>query len=250
MSEVKQYYIGWDVGAWYCDENSKSRDAIVILDSESNVIGIPCRKNIADEILSTINALGFVKELFRLCKCLEKFYEKDKFLIAIDTPLGYSEGFVKLVTNKGFSDFKKGDEIGNPYLFRETERRIAKEFKKSLSAVTHMIGSQSTKGMHALAKFANNELERTGVWKAKEGEIFFIETYPAVQEKINMANLDAVLSEKIPAIGISKRLDIVDAYKCAVIAYEFDNDKEREIFHQPEKDIPIAEGWIWAKKKN
>ena len=29
------YYVGWDVGAWHCDKNTNSRDAIVIQDKES-----------------------------------------------------------------------------------------------------------------------------------------------------------------------------------------------------------------------
>lgn len=29
---VFTHFIGWDVGAWDCDKNSNSRDAILILD--------------------------------------------------------------------------------------------------------------------------------------------------------------------------------------------------------------------------
>ena len=40
MSKDTNYYIGWDVGAWNCDKNRKSRDAIVVLDGEKTVKGI------------------------------------------------------------------------------------------------------------------------------------------------------------------------------------------------------------------
>lgn len=31
--QVPAYFVGWDVGGWNCDNNSESRDAIVILDA-------------------------------------------------------------------------------------------------------------------------------------------------------------------------------------------------------------------------
>lgn len=43
---MKHYYIGWDVGAWNCDRNAASRDAIVILDAARRVIGTPGRGNL------------------------------------------------------------------------------------------------------------------------------------------------------------------------------------------------------------
>lgn len=38
MSSNK-YFVGWDVGAWNCDKNKSSRDAIVILDSNGKLLG-------------------------------------------------------------------------------------------------------------------------------------------------------------------------------------------------------------------
>jgi hypothetical protein len=46
------FYIGWDVGGWNCDKNGKSRDALVILDADMNLIGKPWRGNLSE----TINA--------------------------------------------------------------------------------------------------------------------------------------------------------------------------------------------------
>lgn len=39
-------FIGWDVGGWNCDRNTCSRDALVVLDSERNMIGQPWRDNV------------------------------------------------------------------------------------------------------------------------------------------------------------------------------------------------------------
>jgi hypothetical protein len=37
-SQPKSFSIGWDVGAWNYDKNSKSRDAIVILDETLAIV--------------------------------------------------------------------------------------------------------------------------------------------------------------------------------------------------------------------
>lgn len=38
-----ELFIGWDVGAWNCDKNPISRDALVVLDSQRNLMGGLCR---------------------------------------------------------------------------------------------------------------------------------------------------------------------------------------------------------------
>ena len=39
-------FIGWDVGGWNCDNNPKSRDAMVVLNAERQIVGKPWRGNL------------------------------------------------------------------------------------------------------------------------------------------------------------------------------------------------------------
>ena len=41
-------YIGWDVGGWNCERNPTSRDAIVILDANLEIVGTPWRGNLRE----------------------------------------------------------------------------------------------------------------------------------------------------------------------------------------------------------
>ena len=53
------YYVGWDVGAWYCDKNAHSRDAIVVLD-ENKVI-VASRRRVVRRELTKNNIHEFLK---------------------------------------------------------------------------------------------------------------------------------------------------------------------------------------------
>jgi hypothetical protein len=46
------FFVGWDVGAWNCDRNGRSRDAIVILNESRSIIGKPWRGNLRECIIS------------------------------------------------------------------------------------------------------------------------------------------------------------------------------------------------------
>jgi hypothetical protein len=41
MTMAASYFIGWDVGGWSCDKNKDSRDAIVVIDENKEVVGKP-----------------------------------------------------------------------------------------------------------------------------------------------------------------------------------------------------------------
>ena len=60
------YYIGWDVGGWNCEKNSKSRDAIVILDANGCKIGEAFRVNLRNYIIESKNTLDFVSNILLL----------------------------------------------------------------------------------------------------------------------------------------------------------------------------------------
>ena len=103
------------------------------------------------------------------------------------------------------------DAIGlsdtNQYLYRR-QSDYFRANKKPLSAVKDMIGSQATKAMHVLAKFAHHA-QSCGVWK-RMGEFNHVEAYPASYKEF-------LLTKKLLMNQTSRaNEDIQDAAICAV----------------------------------
>lgn len=227
------YYIGWDVGGWNCDNNPNSRDAIVILDDFRHLVGTPWRGNLREMINQAYNSKQFVWGLFDLCGVLS--IQPGRVTLAVDTPLGFSEDFVRLVSGQGHAGEMSG-WAENPYLYRQTERMLFARQINPLSAVKDMIGSQATKGMHVLAKFAPN-VTSIGEWS--DGEFLkVIEAYPSPCKNSNL--IKSWKTNWIP----DKKDDINDAHTCALIAQIYDNS--RGALWSPPEDIPLSEGWIWV----
>jgi hypothetical protein len=233
VSSPASYFIGWDVGGWNCDKNGKSRDALVILDSTLSVVG-KRRGNLRGCIAAATTTSDWLMALFTYCEA-ECPSGPLAVTMAIDTPLGFPEALVNLITRQGSiqPDSKSGL---NRYLFRYTERHLFERGLKPLSAVKDMIGSQATKGMHVLARFAPR-IESCGVW-TDGSEFRAIETYPAVCRKS-----PAVMAE-LAAGDTMDHEDLKDAYVCAQMARLFSTD--RHMLEEPPKDVPISEGWIWV----
>lgn len=95
------FFIGWDVGAWNCDKNRKTRDAIVILDEQLAIVGEPWHGNLRKAIAGAATTVDWFNALFRNCKSVFPSGHP-RVTMAIDTPLGISEDFVALVTRQGF----------------------------------------------------------------------------------------------------------------------------------------------------
>ena len=109
-----------------------------------------------------------------------------------------------------------------------------------LSAIKDMIGSQATKAMHVVARFAPQLLSH-GVW-TDGAHLTVIETYPALCR----ARLGPQVGiEPIPKTG--READILDAAVCARIARDFQLNRER--LEPPTDDTPPSEGWIWAPRR-
>lgn len=232
----KTFYIGWDVGGWNCDKNSRSRDAIAILDSKLEVAGTPWRGNLRDAINEAKTSRDWLRRLFFLCKA-DLPSEPLRTILAIDTPLGFSEAFTRLATRlEGVEEI--GQSHTNPYLFRQTERFLFEHGHKPLSAVKDMIGSQATKGMHVLAKFAPKVVQ-CGVW-TDGGLLTVIEAYPSACKKSKTLN---AARSSYESLGHE---DKEDALTCALIAHLF--VEKFELLSHPEDNVPRSEGWIWAPK--
>lgn len=230
-----RYFIGWDVGGWNCDKNPRSRDAIVILDSALEIVGQPWRGNLRREINTVATTGEWIASLFALCAADPPGEHLD-VTMAIDTPLGFSDEFVRLVTHLTCVAEPIECSNTNPYLLRKTERHLFEQGLSPLSAVKDMIGSQATKGMHVLAKFAPR-IESCGVWTNGQG-FRAIEAYPAACRKT------AVIGKLLG--GCQKLLpdDLEDARVCALIASLFATD--RNALEAPGADVPLSEGWIWV----
>ena len=238
-SQSPTFFIGWDVGGWNCDKNAESRDAIVILDANLAIVGQPWRGNLRSCINVATTSKGWVHALFVLCKAGPSPV-KARITIAIDTPLGFSQAFVALVTGSKCVEQLAGSAT-NPYLFRQTERQLFDQGIRPLSAVKDMIGSQATKGMHALAKFAP-QVTRCGVW-TDGNALTAIEAYPSPCK--HSALMDAML---LPYADWrqANHQDKVDALICALIAYCF--EVRPDTLAHPSGGVPASEGWIWLPK--
>lgn len=232
----KKFYIGWDVGAWHCKTSAKgSADAIVILDGALSVVGTPWRGNLRETINSTASSNDWISALFSLCEAVP--VNNLKITIGIDTPLGFSDEFTQLVTRLQYSEPIETAST-NPYLFRQTERYLFEQGLTPLSAITHMIGSQATKGMHMLAKFAPQRTE-CGVWTDQD-VLTAIEAYPSACK--GSATIKA-LQARFPVLGHD---DKDDALICSLVAYLFSTN--RKALAEPPPNTPEREGWIWVPK--
>ncbi len=239
MSSVTQhqdFYIGWDVGGWNCDKNSRSRDAVVILDTSLAIIGQPWRGNLRNSINAVQTSEEWIQALFELCAA-DTIHAWSHIYLAIDTPLGFSEEFIGLITELRCAA-ALGNSSSNPYLYRGTERLLFEQGLAPLSPIKDMIGSQATKGMHVLARFAR-EMVSCGVWTDGRA-LTVLEAYPSgCQHSATITKL----RDRYDALDHE---DKEDALTCALVAYLY--AVKRELLAVPTSDIPVSEGWIWVPK--
>ena len=233
MSEHSTIGVGWDVGGWNCDNNSKSRDALVIVGAHGELLGQPWRGNLRHVINEAASTAEFLAKVFALCR-LASGFSTSSVTVAIDAPLCFPASLIALLT-EGRTERNLGDSAANPYLYRFTERRLATSHNVPLSTVKDMIGSQSSKAIHAIAKFAPT-IQSLGIW-SDGGTTRFIETYPAACRR------RVVGSEKLGLIGLIGHNDIIDAGVCALIAHRFATAPQT--LEAPPAEAPATEGWIW-----
>lgn len=212
--------------------------ALVILDSALVIVGEPWRGNLRTFINESKNSKEFICKLISLCTD-NLLTNIEHVTLSIDTPLGFSVGFTELVTGLKFLE-PVGSYDTNPYLYRQTERYLFEHGLSPLSAIKDMIGSQATKGIHVLAKFAP-EMRLCGVWS--DGELLTaIEAYPAACKN---SRLIETLRQQVANQPIENQ-DKMDAFTCALIGYLFSKNPEKLI--APKDSVPPSEGWIWIPK--
>ena len=244
------YLIGWDVGGWNCDNNPTSRDALVILDAERNLIGTPWRGNLRTSINAASTARDWLRALFAYCRADFPGHSL-QVVLAIDTPLAFSETFIRLITHKDYAE-PIGSSETNPYLFRATERFLFEHGLKQLSPIKDMLGSQATKGMHVLRKYVPKAMQ-CGVWS--DGKcLSAIEAYPSackhstfIQDLLARYGADEQCNptEKHPIESFDHQ-DKRDALTCALLAHAF-AFRPNDLVSPPDF-MPVNEGWIWVPK--
>lgn len=232
-SKVNVYCIGWDVGGWNCDKNPNSRDALCILDMNRKMVGQPWRGNLRQSINQAADTASWLGRIFALCGAKEPAVPF-QVTLAIDTPLGFPLALIDLMT-RGQPVGTIGSSGSNPYLFRQTERRLFERGIQPLSPIKDMIGSQASKGMHALAKFAPHRL-RCGVW-SDGAMLTAIEAYPAPCKR------SALMQSIGEPFSQLDHADKADALTCALVAWLFKQNPKQ--LAGPDNTVPENEGWIW-----
>jgi len=119
-----------------------------------------------------------------------------------------------------------------------------------------MIGAQATKGLHFLNQFQLKP-DSLGVWKKDKGKdkdkLTVIEAYPATVLDPKKKLIDAFATkmklsqEKVDNLSPAKQ-DRFDAYKCAVVAKAYVEDKNSLIAPKAVINEDEGEGWIWTFK--
>lgn len=236
-------FVGWDVGGWHCDRNRESRDALVVLqlNSESKpvLIGKAWRGSLRP-VLAAHRGTALMGEMLRLCDV--DITETAEIMIAIDAPLGWPSSMLSLANGGGIAEVSDKDD-GNVYTRRATELGLIRQGFSPLSSVRDMIGSQSTKAIHFL-RAARLASQPDAVWS--DGRVSAIESYPAVALKsAQCASLHEPLFQNLLAqqtITKPALPDVRDALACAVVAYLAAEQPDSVI--KPPAGYPALEGWI------
>lgn len=238
-------YLGWDVGGWNCDHNPASRDALVLLDASLNMLGTPWRGNLRETLNAAASPRDLVTRLLALCGLSASGNER--LVMAIDTPLALPQALLALARGEPAASLGRSQD--NPYLYRQTERWLFKHGVTPLSPIKDMIGSQATKGMHLLARFAPHIIA-CGQWQSDDGALMAVEGYPSpAKRSVALANLQARC--QLPAEWQSalttptqKQQDLQDAWLCALVAWSLEH--ACALLAWPPAEMPAAEGWIFV----
>ncbi|EGR0160774.1 hypothetical protein AB5A11_003432 [Vibrio cholerae] len=248
MTAPHAWHIGWDVGAWNCEKNANSRDALVVLNQHGGLVGKPWRGNLRDTIAAAASYTDWLFTVAKLCQFDDKTQAAlttQSVVMAIDTPLGFSNGLLQLLQGEAVTTpFTASSD--NPYLYRHTERELFAHGFNPLSAVKDMIGSQATKGLHLLRKFGFTP-SPSGVWLLNQNQCQHsaLESYPTV---LKTSALVAQYIEQLRSqTGFNSwHQDIQDAAYCAIAALLF--QQHPNTMAPPTQDV-TTEGWIYVPKE-
>ncbi|WP_445426020.1 hypothetical protein [Alishewanella sp. HL-SH06] len=251
MTVQQAWYIGWDVGAWNCEKNANSRDALLVLNQHGELVGQPWRGNLRDTIAATASYTDWLFTVAKLCLFddnTKAAFTTQNLMMAIDTPLGFSSGFLQLLQGEAVATPFTAS-CDNPYLYRHTERELFAHGFSPLSAVKDMIGSQATKGLHLLRKFGFTP-SPSGVWQLNQSsqnqcQQHALESYPTVLKTSNTVQ-QYIKQLRSQTDFNSWHQDIQDAAYCAIAALLY--QQQPSTMSTPNEDV-TTEGWIYVPKE-
>jgi hypothetical protein len=251
-------FLGWDVGAWHCDRNQKSRDALCALSLGNGgrpvLAGQPWRGNLRQALAR--EGSDPIAEMLRLAQVDPLGI--GGVTVAIDAALGWPNAFRNLLIRGEVSEVIGETPFENKLLYRETDRVLKQNGHRPLSVVQDMISSQSTKAIVFL-KRAGLVRTEPGIWRSADGtkpQVTAIETYPTpcqVHEAFAESCAEISSCEGfIKVCGKREHVekDVRDSLYCALVAFAFATDREQLL--SPEEagsEIPLEEGWIWIPKQ-
>jgi hypothetical protein len=246
-----EYYIGWDVGGWGCANNSVSKDALIMLDSNGALVDA-WRGSLSKILINNASPPENLKSILSFLN-QERKGEKLKLYFAIDAVLGLPLAFTPLWQQNSSLDSLEIAGVSNPYLFRETERivtthmnsedkGISQKLRRNqpLSLLRDSLGSQATKALHFIHSLGLKKSECGLFWQGFiDGlEVIVLETYPSTVRTNNAEEFETVND------------DIVDALKCAKVAQLFASNKIKNFYSANiPPELAKIEGWIWQPKE-
>jgi predicted nuclease with RNAse H fold len=248
MTALQAWFIGWDVGGWNCEKNANSRDALVVLNQQGELVGKPWRGNLRDTIAPAASYTDWLLTVAKLCQFDDKTkaaFASQKVVMAIDTPLGFSKGLLQLLQGEAVTKSFTAS-CDNPYLYRHTERELFDHGFSPLSAVKDMIGSQATKGLHLLRKFGFTP-SPNGVWQLSQNQSqhHALESYPTVLKTSNTVQ-QYIQKLSSQTDFNSWHQDIQDAAYCAIAALLY--QQQPNTMATPAENV-TTEGWIYVPKE-
>jgi hypothetical protein len=264
-------FVGWDVGAWHCDDGD-SRDALCVLtatpsgstprlaDLDSLTLAAP---PVRTNLRQTVNSRDPLAAMLQAAN-VEHVSGVTNVCVAIDTPLGWPAAFRRVLDGSGILPLPGEVISDNEYLFRATERMLLRSQVRGrtttfspLSAVRDMIGAQSTKGLHFLRR-AGLALLAPGIWSRNiETQTWVtLETYPTPARESSLlgrwwAGLERhdAFYRGVQTTWVNHRSDIKDALWCALVAAVFVAARDELVAPPPALDETTAsEGWIWLPR--
>lgn len=223
----------------------------MILDSAKQLVGTPWRGNLRETFNDACSPQILATKILELCQVSRDPETLFRLLFAIDTPLGFSKAFADLIVSRRAAS-QIFSSSTNPYLHRQTERFLFERGLTPLSPIKDMIGSQATKGIHFLSRFAP-KLERCGLWT--DGcWIQAIEAYPSAckqsaEIRAMRSNFYENTGESAILGGPQKRFgiyhqDLEDALTCALVGWSFEH--QPSLLAHPPPLIDTSEGWIFV----
>lgn len=251
MTVPQAWYIGWDVGAWNCEKNANSRDALLVLNQHGELVGKPYRSNLRDTIAAAASYTDWLLTVAKFCQFddnTKSVFATQNMVMAIDTPLGFSNGLLQLLQGEAVATPFTAS-CDNPYLYRHTERELFAHGFSPLSAVKDMIGSQATKGLHLLRKFGFTP-SPSGVWQLNQSsqnqcQYSALESYPTVLK--TSALVEEYIEQLRSQTGFNNwHQDIQDAAYCAIAALLY--QQQPNTMATPTEDV-TTEGWNYVPKE-